>query len=100
MAIKGAIAKEAVIKKIAAAFGEDYLGEQDKKIYVQAYEGGEKVQVAISLTCPKNPIGGMNFEMMKVSTPAVEQRNVGSTEITAAEQNKIDELMKILGIEG
>lgn len=95
---KGAIAKEAVIKKIAAAFGEDYLGEQDKKIYVQTYEGGEKVQVAISLTCPKNPIGGMNFEMIKVSAPAVEQRNMESTEITAAEQNKIDELMKMLNL--
>ena len=92
---KGAIAKEAVIKKIAAAFGEDYLGEQDKKIYVQAYEGGEKVQVAISLTCPKNPIGGMNFEMIEISAPVVEQKN---TEITVAEQNKINELMKMLEI--
>ena len=97
MAIKGAIAKEAVIKKIAAAFGEDYLGEQDKKIYVQAYEGGEKIQVAISLTCPKNPIGGMNFEMIPI-----EKSNgtviAETAEITQTEKDKIDELMKMLGI--
>lgn len=96
---KGAIAKEAVIKKIAAAFGEDYLGEQDKKIYVQAYEGGEKVQVAISLTCPKNPIGGMNFEAFQVntSTPAVAVKPE-ATEITDTEQAKINELMEMLGL--
>lgn len=99
MAIKGAIAKEAVIKKIAAAFGEDYLGEQDKKIYVQAYEGGEKVQVAISLTCPKNPIGGMNFEMIQnnTATSAVTVKPE-ATEITDTEQAKINELMNMLGI--
>jgi hypothetical protein len=96
---KGAIAKEAVIKKIAAAFGEDYLGEQDKKIYVQAYEGGEKVQVAISLTCPKNPIGGMNFEMIQTNTatPAATVKPE-ATEITDTEQAKINELMNMLGI--
>lgn len=91
---KGAIAKEAVIKKIAAAFGEDYLGEQDKKIYVQAYEGGEKVQVAISLTCPKNPIGGMNFEVMNTR----DESPIVNTKIEKDEQDKIDELMKMLGI--
>ena len=97
MAIKGAIAKEAVIKKIAAAFGEDYLGEQDKKIYVQAYEGGEKVQVAISLTCPKNPIGGMNFEMIQAAG-VMPQPPIVNTKITEDEQAKINELMNMLGI--
>ena len=96
MAIKGAIAKELVAKKIAEAFGEDYLGEQDKKIYVQAYEGGEKVQVAISMTCPKNPIGGMNFEMIQTTDTVMPQQP--SVEIGENEQAKIDELMNMLGI--
>lgn len=96
MAIKGAIAKELVAKKIAEAFGEDYLGEQDKKIYVQAYEGGEKVQVAISMTCPKNPIGGMNFEMIQTVDTVMPQQP--SVEISENEQSKIDELMNMLGI--
>lgn len=96
---KGAIAKELVAKKIAEAFGEDYLGEQDKKIYVQAYEGGEKVQVAISMTCPKNPIGGMNFEMIQTNaTASVATIKPEATEITSAEQTKINELINMLGI--
>ena len=59
---KGSEAKEYVIRKIKETFGEDFVGEQDKKIYVWGQEGGEKVQIAISLTCPKNPIGSLNFE--------------------------------------
>ena len=33
---KGANAKNAVINKIAMAFGTDYIGEIDKKVYVWA----------------------------------------------------------------
>ena len=95
---KGNIAKEYVVNKIKEVFGEDFIGEQDKKFYVWGVEGGEKVQVAISLTCPKNPIGGMNFDMMEVSSPKMEQRSEGLAEMTAAEQNKIDELMRMLNI--
>ena len=29
---KGSIAKEAIVRKLAEAFGEDFLGEYDKKI--------------------------------------------------------------------
>lgn len=53
---KGNIAKDAVIRKLSAAFGTDFLGIVDKKVYVQAPEGGEMVQVAITLTCPKTPV--------------------------------------------
>ena len=44
MAVKGALAKEAVAKKIAEAFGSDYIGESDKKLYVWGDENGEKIQ--------------------------------------------------------
>jgi hypothetical protein len=40
---KGNIAKGEVVKRIAAAFGTDYIGEFDKKIYVTAMENGEKI---------------------------------------------------------
>lgn len=91
---KGAEAKEYVIKKIMNAFGEDFVGEQDKKLYVWGQEAGEKVQIAISLTCPKNPIGNFNFEE-KEKTFEEENKAV---EITEEEKIKIDELMKRLGI--
>lgn len=50
---KGNTAKEYVEKKIIEAFGSDFVGISDKKIYVYADDGGERVQIAISLTCPK-----------------------------------------------
>ena len=56
MAAKGSLAKEEVTKKIAEAFGQNFLGEYEKKLYILANENGEQIQIAISLTCPKNPI--------------------------------------------
>ena len=57
---RGALGKEQVEKKIIEAFGSDYIATIDKKIYVWADDGGERVQIAISMTCPKNPIDGGN----------------------------------------
>ena len=56
MATKGTVAKAKVIEKIKEALGADFIGEVDKKVYVWADDGGEKIQVALSLTCPKVPI--------------------------------------------
>ena len=50
---KGSTAKINVQNKIALAFGSDYIGEVDKKLYVWADDGGERVQIAIAMTCPK-----------------------------------------------
>lgn len=65
---KGSIAKENLIKRFAAAVGEDYICEKDKKFYFWSTENGERVQVAIALTVPKTPVectapgGDLNFE--------------------------------------
>lgn len=56
MAAKGQASKDWVSQKIIEAFGDAYAGTYDKKIYVWGNEGGEKIQVAISLTCPKSPV--------------------------------------------
>lgn len=53
---KGALAKEQINARIQAAFGEDYIGVFDKKIYVWGDDGGEKVQIAIAMTCPKTEV--------------------------------------------
>lgn len=57
MATKGTAAKAAVIQKIKEAFGDNFVGDDGKKIYVWSKENGEKVQVAIALTVPKTPYG-------------------------------------------
>jgi hypothetical protein len=103
---KGAIAKQVVTNKIAEAFGEDYIGEVDKKIYVWAMENGEKVQIALALTCPKVMVangaapvpaalestdGGFNWDdtVKPDAEPAV---------ITADEEANISKLMAELGL--
>lgn len=94
---KGTIAKEYVVKKIKEVFAEDFIGEQDKKVYVWGIENGEKIQIAISLTCTKNPIGGINFEMMPVENE-VRAEVVETAEITQVEKDNVAELIKMLGI--
>lgn len=67
MAVKGAIAKQVVIEKIKQAFATDFVAVVDNKVYVQADENGEKVQIAISLTCPKVPVGTVKEESTVVA---------------------------------
>ena len=103
---KGTIAKDLVEKKIISAFGADYVGTFDKKIYVTAMENGEKVQIAISLTCPKVPvvvdntvqIGDYNFED---PTPTVTTNATGTfipAEISDDERKTVADLMARLGL--
>ena len=54
---KFAVAKENIEKLVVAALGNDYITTQDKKIYAWADDGGERVQIAISLTGVKNQVG-------------------------------------------
>ena len=104
---KGTIGKQNVINKIKAAFGADFIGEYDKKIYVWTQENGERVQVAISLTCPKTPIevsgaqlpnfsGGMDFESMGVATVA--PTSFTPAEISEEEKQTVADLMARLGL--
>ena len=105
---KGSIAKESVIKKIAYEFGADFIGEYDKKIYVWANDGGERVQIAISLTCPKNPIeiaanvdtdgGDWDFSDDAPTNIKVAVANAAPAEITAEEKANIADLMAKLGL--
>lgn len=100
--MKGAEAKQHVIEKLAAAFGPNYIGEFDKKIYVWSTEGGEKVQVALALTCPKVPVAvvnqsnEMNFEDNTSNT--VRPVSFEPAEFTDNERKTVEELMKQLGL--
>ncbi len=102
---KGSIAKEKVEQKIIEAFGDDFVGISDKKLYVWAEENGERIQVALTLTCPKVMIGGgskpevtsiadsqeLNFETMGTIT---ETKSV----ISEDEKKNIEELMARLNL--
>ena len=102
---KGSIAKEKVEQKIIEAFGDDFVGISDKKLYVWAEENGERIQVALTLTCPKVMIEGgskpevtsiadsqeLNFETMGTIT---ETKSI----ISEDEKKNIEELMARLNL--
>lgn len=101
---KGAIAKQKIAEKLKNLFGADYVGESGGKYYVYESDGGEKVQIAISLTCPKNPIGtvdmsnafgdGLDFE----AEPVLVQTKFEPAEITPEETQNLADLMARLGL--
>lgn len=105
MAARGSIAKDAVIKRLMEAFGDDYIGEFDKKQYVWANDGGQKVQIAIALTCPKTNVGDapaerasnvLDFENMSAAdVGSATRRNI---EITEDEKAHIQKLMAELNL--
>ena len=102
---KGAIGKQNVIKKIQTAFGADFIGEYDKKIYVWTTENGERIQIALSLTCPKVPVaisdnpttGDFNFED-DAPNVVVAAGAYQPAEITKEERERVNDLMKRLGL--
>lgn len=100
---RGAEAKKVVIEKIQQAFGSDFIGEYDKKIYVWSNENGERLQIAIALTCPKNPVGTTSLDNKLDFTDTKSNTVVAPTvseppEVTQEEQDRIAALMEQFGL--
>lgn len=103
MAARGTNAKLEVTKKIQEAFGENFVGEIDKKLYVWANDDGEKVQIAIALTCPKTFVGevrpaesagGWDFD----APPQTVTSEPETASFSDEEKNNIASLMERLGL--
>lgn len=111
VAAKGTRAKEIVTEKIGEIFtnssNTQYIGVIDKKIYVNVLEDdtGETVQVSISLTCPKNPVGEItpianNEDIIHFNSAAMPVGD-GTTEdfeFTSEEMNNIDKVLSKLDL--
>ena len=99
---KGDAAREAVKNVIIKAFGEDYVGIQDKNIYVQAQDGpgGETLQFAISMTMPKNPLpaAGGGTWAPGGSLDSEDVPTVVVSEMSAADKAAVERLKRRLGI--
>ena len=92
--------------KLKEVFGADFLGEADKKIYIQAPENGEKIQIAISMTCPKTTVEFANAPVVKngiidfeagtsfTAVPTPEP----IVEVTETERENIAEMMRRFGL--
>ena len=102
---RGTIAKQNVVNQLQSAFGQNWIGEYDKKYYVWSQENGERIQIAISLTCPKVPVevssapiaGDFNFED---DAPGVLVAAGGyqPAEITDEERDRVRDLMRLLNL--
>lgn len=93
---RGNDAKNEVIKRLQEAFGADYIGEVDKKHYVWANENGEKLQIAIALTCPKTFVEAAAPASNKLDFSVVTP--VQSVEISEEEKKNLADLMAKLGL--
>lgn len=104
MAVKGTVAKEKVTKIIADAFGDNYIGEFDKKLYVWADDSGNRIQVSIALTCPKVYRGveeTASTEMSFDDDDAPSDKTPSGykpADITQEEQDTLADLMTRLGL--
>ena len=102
---RGNDAKEYIVNKMAAAFGDAWIGEYSKKYYVWSQENGERIQIAISLTCPKVPVevatapttGDFNFED-DAPNVVVAAGAYQPAEITKEERERVNDLMRKLGL--
>lgn len=101
---RGDLAKQSAIATIQAAFGEDFVGLIDKKLYVNVKDGpnGEVVQLSIALTMPKTPV---NTSAVPVTAPATdgnaaawESKPATPTELSAEDKAKVADLCARLGI--
>lgn len=99
---RGSEAKAKIALKLKELFGSSYIGEWNGKHYVFEKENGEKIQIAISLTCPKNLVGveaapvtgdGIDFEAPPIVAPVQPV-----AEISEEEKENIQNLMARLGL--
>lgn len=106
MAARGTKAKDLVNRKLQEAFGEDYIGPVNGKTYVWADDGGERVQIAFTLTCPKTPVTTVNTTKLDYGADGIDfealDHNVivdnNQVEFTQEEEDNIATLMEKLGL--
>lgn len=108
MAARGAEAKNKIIQKMAEAFGDDWIGQVESKYYVWSKEDGERIQIAIALTCPKNPVDvetktiktkeSMEMNFAEMRPEEIPTSRPAKAEISETERKNIQELMERLGL--
>lgn len=98
----GEEAKTKLINKIIEALGDSYIGCVDKKYYFISYENGSEKQVAISLTCPKNPVAASSVPVVRSGGIDFEAESVliapKATEISEEERQTVADMMRRLGL--
>ena len=91
---KGAESKEKIIAKLLETFAGSF--KYDKEIRIPMEEGGERVEIKVTLTCAKVNVGNAEgaVESSTNDTPAV----AGTPELTEEEKTKVNDLITKLGL--
>lgn len=105
---KGDLAKQLITDKIVEVFGAENIVLQDKKVYIwiQDGPGGERVQIALSLTLPKTPVSAgasvssdqAAWDSAPQGNPAAIPATPAPVQLSAEDKAKVDELMAKLGL--
>ncbi len=99
MAAKGSVAKATIEEKLKNLYTIDYIGKEGNKIYVWESDGTEKVQIAITLTCPKVqldvPQPGATLE--EYTANGIVSAS-GNKEITEEEKSKLETMLERLNL--
>lgn len=96
MAVKGATAKTVIIEKLKQTFGSDFVAVNDGKVYVMANDGTEKVQICISMSCPKVPFGSATETPAPTATETIS--NFQPAQIDDAELDNVRKLIAEFGL--
>ena len=101
MAAKGSEAKKIVINKILEQFSGSFLYNDGKEIRINLQENGEPVQIKVTLTCAKTPVGGDGVStLVEGETPKSEIAPTETviSEPTEDEKARLKALIEKLGM--
>ena len=91
---KGTIANTNLLERFKAALGKDFAGmdADGKKAYFWSNENGEKMQVCVTMTVPKNPVVNIAPQEMTFDD------DVPVATLDEKEQATLERLMKELNL--
>ena len=98
---KGTESKNKIAAKIKEIFGNDYAGTDGTKHYIWCMENGERIQIAISMTCPKTMFGEQSVTTTAVNSPSafdLDAPNYQRAEITPEETERLATMLAKLGL--
>ena len=95
---RGEEARAKVYENIREAFGENFVGVFDKKIYVWAEEGSEKIQFSITITMPKNPMVSNSNPTSGSEVSVTPEEPSRKMDYSPEEEEKIKKLMEELDL--
>ena len=101
---RGSVAKDKVVEIMKEAFGPDFITVEGSKVYVWAQDANERVQIALTMTCPKTFIetensGNSGFPKSAFDEdPAETASSANAKDVTPQEQENIRALLERLGL--